>query len=207
MVRFAFAAVLLSLSATATAAPAIGPVYPIAEPDLLAAIEAKLREAERSGAIERWRAEWRERVGRAIGEPAPADELGVAREARTSWFDPTIEVPYEVTDADGRVIHAAGTRVNPLDNVRLSRPLLFFDARDPRQVTLARATIERLDGRVKPILTGGSYLDLMRAWKLRVWYDQRGVLTRELGISRVPARVSQDGRRRRIDELPAQEGS
>ena len=54
---------------------------------------------------------------------------------------------------------------------------------------------------MKPILTGGSYLDLMQAWQLPVYYDQLGMLTRRLGIRQVPALVSQEGKRLRIDEL------
>ena len=56
-------------------------------------------------------------------------------------------------------------------------------------------------GQVKLILTGGSYLDLMRRWKLAVFYDQQGHLTTQLGIQHVPALVTQDGKRLRIDEL------
>jgi conjugal transfer pilus assembly protein TraW len=54
---------------------------------------------------------------------------------------------------------------------------------------------------VKVILTGGSYLDLMRRWQRPVFYDQQGSLTTKLGIRQVPALVTQDGRRLRIDEL------
>jgi len=54
---------------------------------------------------------------------------------------------------------------------------------------------------VKVILTGGSYLDLMRRWRRPVFYDQQGNLTTKLGIRHVPALVTQDGRRLQIDEL------
>ncbi len=33
------------------------------------------------------------------------------------------------------------------------------------------------------------------------YYDQQGVLTRRLGIAQVPALVSQEGKRLRVDEL------
>ena len=42
----------------------------------------------------------------------------------------------------------------------------------------------------------------MRRWRRPVYYDQQGVLTTRLGIRQVPALVTQDGRRLRIDELP-----
>ena len=88
--------------------------------------------------------------------------------------------------------------------VGLSKHLLFFDARDPRQVVRARQLIDVYQGRVKPILVAGSYLDLMKSWKLRVYYDQEGVLVRKFGITAVPAIVSQEGQRLRIDEVLVQ---
>ena len=94
-----------------------------------------------------------------------------------------------------------GTKANPLDIVSLSRHLLFFDARDSRQVRRARELMTHYQGKVKPILTGGSYLDLMKSWRVPVYYDQQGMLTRRLGITQVPALVSQEGKRLRIDEM------
>ena len=55
---------------------------------------------------------------------------------------------------------------------------------------------------MKPVLTAGSWLALMRRWKQPVYFDQHGQITARLGITRVPALVTQDGRRLRIDELP-----
>ena len=82
-----------------------------------------------------------------------------------------------------------------------SKHLLFFDARDPRQVAQAKELIDLYQGRVKPILVGGSYLDLMKSWSRQVFYDQEGTLVRKLGITAVPAIVSQEGSRLRIDEV------
>ena len=70
-----------------------------------------------------------------------------------------------------------------------------------RQVGRARQLIALYQGRVKPILVGGSYLDLMQSWHVPVYYDQQGLLTHRLGITQVPALVSQEGLRLRIDEL------
>ena len=85
--------------------------------------------------------------------------------------------------------------------VSLSKRLLFFDARDQRQVARARELIASYGGKVKPILTGGSYLDLMKAWRVAVYFDQQGSLARRLGTRQVPALVSQEGQRLRIDEV------
>ncbi len=120
---------------------------------------------------------------------------------RTFHYDPSLVVPAAIADAEGRVIVPAGTRVNPLDTVALSQPLLFIDARDAQQLARARALLDRHQGRVKLILTGGSYLELMRRWRRPVFYDQQGGLTAKLGIRQVPALVTQEGKRLRIDEI------
>ena len=77
----------------------------------------------------------------------------------------------------------------------------FFD-RTVRHARPPKPADTRLGGgRLKVILTGGSYLDLMRRWKQPVFFDQQGSLAEKLGIRHVPALVSQEDRRLRIDEL------
>jgi conjugal transfer pilus assembly protein TraW len=41
----------------------------------------------------------------------------------------------------------------------------------------------------------------MKSWRIPVYYDQQGLLTRRLGIAQVPALVSQEDKRLRIDEM------
>jgi len=67
-------------------------------------------------------------------------------------------------------LHAAGTTVNPLEHVALSRRLLFFDGRDPDQVGWARALQRAAQERAKPILTRGSPVELIEAWGTWVGY-------------------------------------
>lgn len=179
----------------------IGPTYEIAEPHLLAFIEQRLREKERSGELQRLAQAARARGIDSVRQPAPVEGLRTTERPRTFYVDPSFTLDRNITDPQGRLLFPAGTRKNPLEVVSLSRHLLFFDARDPRQVKHARDLSGRYVGRIKPILTGGSYLDLMKAWRVPVYYDQSGTLTRRFGIRQVPALVSQDGLRLRIDEL------
>ena len=203
LVPFVLAPVLaLALPpATATDLGRIGPTHPIGEPHLLEDIQRRLQQKERSGELKMLEDAARARAVKAVAEPAPVTGLQAATRARSFYYDPTLVLDRNVVDDQGRVLFAAGTRRNPLEVVALSKRLLFFDARDPRQVRQARRLIEVHGGRVKPILVGGSYLDLMQAWRVRVYYDQNGTLTRQLGIAQVPALVSQEGLRLRIDEL------
>ena len=182
----------------------IGPVYPIQEPHLLDFIRQRLQEKERSGELKKLEEQARERAVNGVRQPTPIAGIKTTETARTFYYDPTFTLDRNVVDDRGNLLFAAGTRQNPLEIVSLSKHLLFLDARDKRQVIRARELLRFYNGRVKPILVGGSYLDLMKAWRISVYYDQQGVLSRRLGIKQVPAIVSQEGRRLRIDELVLQ---
>ena len=196
------AATCWALGAQATNLGTIGPTYPVAEKNLLDVIMARLRAKEASGELKRHEQEARDRAAYAVNNPRPVDGLRRAQAARTFYFDPTFTLQSNVVDGTGAVLFPAGTRKNPLEVVSLSKHLLFFDARDPGQVARARELIEHYQGKVKPILVGGSYLDLMKRWNKPVFYDQDGTLVRKFGIAAVPAIVSQEGQRLRIDEVP-----
>ena len=179
----------------------IGPTYAITEPNLLAFIEQRLREKERNGELARLEAQARARGTEAVTQPKPVTGVRATETARSFYFDPSFTLDRNILDAQGHLLFAAGLRKNPLEVVSLSKHLLFFDARDRRQVARARELIASYQGKVKPILTAGSYLDLMKSWRTPVYYDQQGVLVRRFGITQVPALVSQEGMRLRIDEL------
>jgi len=196
------AATSWALGAQAANLGTIGPTYPVAEKNLLDVIMARLRAKEASGELKRHEQEARDRAAYAVNNPRPVDGLRRAQAARTFYFDPSFTLQSNVVDATGAVLFPAGTRKNPLEVVSLSTHLLFFDARDPGQVARARELIEHYQGKVKPILVGGSYLDLMKRWNKPVFYDQDGTLVRKFGIAAVPAIVSQEGQRLRIDEVP-----
>ena len=180
----------------------IGPVYPIAEPNLLEVILGKLRAAGEDGTLARLQRESLARVRRGVEDPAPVAGLARTRQPRALPPRP------EHRRAGGhprrrRAGHRAAGHggQSARHRVALSQALLFIDARDREQVARARKLIDERQGKVKVILTGGSYLDLMRRWQRPVFYDQQGNLTTKLGIRQVPALVTQDGRRLRIDEL------
>jgi conjugal transfer pilus assembly protein TraW len=206
-VRHALAAIASSAllmcgrGALATDLGTLGPTYGIGEPHLLNFIEQRLRDKERSGELQRLIEQAQTRGTDAVTRPQSIAGLRATETARTFYFDPSFTLDRNIVDAQGQLLFAAGLRKNPLEVVSLSKHLLFFDARDRRQVARARELMARYDGKVKPILTGGSYLDLMKAWRIPVYYDQQGMLTRRFGIQQVPAIVSQEGARLRIDEV------
>ena len=179
----------------------VGPTYDIAEPDLLEAIQSRLGQMEKTGELTKKQGEYRDRVIGAVEKPKPVSGLKVTASKRTYYIDPTLVLDHDIRGEDGSILFARGLKVNPLDHVSLREELIFFDGQDPRQVFFAQRTLRNLKGAAKPIMVAGEPLNLMRKWKRRVFYDQGGALVRRLGIRQVPAVVTQDGKRLRVDEV------
>jgi conjugal transfer pilus assembly protein TraW len=193
--------VLALLSGIAGAAPeVIGPVYPVAEPDMVVWMKeraARYYTPERLAALEAGQRE----AARRYAEAPPGTSLPRTTEPVTRWFDPSVTVPYDLRDQDGRLIHAAGTRINPLEWRSLTQRLLFLDGNDEEQVRWAEGQLAGGQWQVKPILVAGAPLELGRRWQRPVYFDQQGLLVGKLGIEQLPAIVRQEAMRLRIDEV------
>lgn len=180
-----------------------GPSYPVKEPDLLEAIESRLKQKQSTGEIQRLQREAANRARALAESPPPVKSVKTTQKGRTYDFDPSYTAPSTVRGLQGEVLVAAGTRVNPLDYVGLSRPLFFFDGRDSRQRRMALSANQRHPGGVKLIMTAGRPLEFMRKHRILTFYDQGGTLVARLGIRQVPAQVMQHGKVLRIEELVA----
>ena len=177
-----------------------GNTWEIAEPDLLDALMAKLKVMEKAGKLKLLEQEAKRQALATIENPKPVPGITNARQSRKWTFDPSVRVPETIKDHLGNVIAPAGMVVNPLAYTSLTKPLLFIDARDKRQVRYASAFVGK-EPRAKVILVGGSWLELTRAWKRQVFYDQAGFITGRFGIRQVPAVVRQQGKVLEIEEL------
>lgn len=169
-----------------------GTVWPVVEPDLLAQIGGRLGFLDRSGAIARLNEDLKRRTIAKIHRPVPVEGLGLASTTRSWTVDPTITVAADLKDDKGRVVVAAGTRVNPLDTVSLRASLVFLDGDDQTQVDWALTRFGTAGAKL--ILTAGAPLQLMRTRQNRFWFDQGGTLIRHFGIHALPATVEQKGR-------------
>ena len=198
-----FATLLFSLLPIAHADDlgVVGPTYDIAEPDLLEVIQSSLYQMEKNGELSKKQDEYRDRVIGAVEKPKPVSGIKATVVKRTFYHDPTMIMDHDIRGVDGAILFARGLKVNPLDHVSLRDELIFFDGRDRRQVSFVKQTMRKLKGAAKPIMVAGEPLNLMRDWKHRVFYDQGGALVRRLGIRQVPAVVTQDGKRLRVDEV------
>ena len=175
-----------------------GATWPVAEPDLLEEIEARLLDMERSGELARLETQARERARRRLEEPDPVPGIAPAREERSRLFDPAITVARDIRTADGALIAAAGTRVSPLERTALARDLLFVDGRRAAEIAWAL-------GHARPakiVLLAGRPLELMRRHRRSFFFDQGGRLAARFGIAATPSLVAQDGTGLRITEIP-----
>lgn len=177
-----------------------GRTWPIAERDMLDAIHERLQALQQSGWIEQKQKEMQEEAINRINHPEPVSGITNVAKNNSFYYDPSIIVTETITDQEGRVIVPAGTIVNPLEKLPLTKSMLFFDGEDPKQVAWAKAWLER-EPRAVPILVAGSYLELTRLWQRTVYFDQHGSMSGKLGLTKVPSRVYQEGKRLRIDEI------
>ena len=195
------AAVLAALPALAADLGVRGATWPVAEPDLLEEIEARLSAMQRSGELALIERDARSRARSRLEAPGPVPGIAPATRERTRLFDPAITVERDIRTPDGTLIAAAGARANPLARHALTRDLLFVDGRREAEIAWALA-----HGRPsKIVLLAGRPLDLMRQYGRPFFFDQGGRLAARFGIAATPSLVEQAGARLRITEIPVED--
>lgn len=200
--RFFAAALACALALTAGTAAAKdlgvrGTVWPVAEPDLLSEIEARLEAMKASGELASMRREALESAREGIEAPPCVAGIGPARFLRIRRFDPSVAIERDIFTHDEKLIAARGTRLNPLERRPLTRDLLFIDATRPVEVEWAIA-------REKPsviVLIAGRPLELMRAHGRAFFFDRGGRLARRFGLLATPSLLEAEGSFLRITEV------
>ncbi len=99
----------------------------------------------------------------------------------------------------GKVILKKGTTVNALEYVKLTKMVCFFDAKDDKQVewTVKNCSDNPAN---KFVITQGSYADLSKKLKRKIYFDQNGYLTTRLKIQALPAIFRQYGNKLYVQE-------
>lgn len=176
-----------------------GQTYPVKEKSTIEAIQAKFQSMMDSGEWDKYVAEYKEKTLDSIRNPKSKDLPKVITN-NTRYFDPTIEVIEDIPLPDGRFLARKGDRINPLDQLGLSKEILFFDATDERQVNWM-VEIKKENPNVIAIATKGEWFKAMEKHGVKIYFDQMGHLTDRFDIQRVPSKVSQDGRKLKIEEI------
>ncbi len=178
-----------------------GAVWPVEEPDLLRQIEEKLESMKASGELARMRREAVERARERIEAPPRVAGIKPASERRSRLFDPSVTLMRDAWTAEGHLIAARGTRINPIEKHPLTRELLFIDGTRPVEVDWAIA-------RKKPsviVLLAGRPLELMRAHGRAFFFDQGGRLARRFRLRVTPSLINVEGLFLRITEVPLED--
>ena len=146
-----------------------------------------------------------------VENPAPVIGITVVTENRTFYFDPTYTLDEDAVLPCGKILHKAGTTVNPLEHMDLNRRLFFVDSREASQVEWLQEQLnnplheqkEPVEDRI--ILVGGSVFKLKeilgQKHEDKVYFDQNGELTTRFGIKHSPAIAAQEELKIRIDEI------
>ena len=86
----------------------MGETFPIIEQDLLATIEARLKNLESSGKLAALEAQMRNQAIASVRRPKRVEGISAATRKRAWLFDPSTIVENDITDTTGNIIAARG---------------------------------------------------------------------------------------------------
>lgn len=180
-----------------------GVIYPIEEQDPIAFIQQKLKVMEDSGELERRNLELQKRTRASVERPKPVEGMTKVIKGRIFYYDPTYEVKEDLYDHQGRIFAKKGSKINPLETVSLSQNLIFFDGDDSEQVDWVKDKFSKSikNNSIRLILVHGAPLELSEELNIPVYFDQGGFLSKKLRIRHIPAVVSQEDKRLKIEEI------
>ena len=156
---------------------ALGPIYPIAEPDLLELFMERINQLKSSGQYQKRFDQEKQKIAELMRNPPAVVGLAKAQEIRI-W---PLEASIPETLPESLLRQAASVEMP-----RISRELIFIDGTDREELDAAKAIAEkRPDSRI--VLVNGSIGEASRTLNRRIFFDQGGSLTRLFGIHATPA--------------------
>lgn len=190
----------------------MGHVFPIGEIDMLDWIDQRLHTFEKTGELAAMKNKMQAQVKESVRRPPPVAGLSTTTAPQTYFVDPTLTLARAVKDSRGNELYPAGLRINPFDSktwpqaerralppFSYSKQLVLFDGDDPRQRQWAQDY--HPDQPVKWILTQGEHAKMGERLGSKVYFDQRGNLTRHFQIQHVPVIIRQAGTRWQVTEI------
>ncbi len=161
---------LCVLPVSAIEPQALGPVYPVIEPDLLAII--KQHAAEESANT--------------------ASRLNQQKEQLKHWAKKPIGQSLPEAVDIKRYRFESSAEAKSFLGKDYQREWLFIDASRPQHLDLAQAFYKEKNGVRRVILVSGSVERAQNMLKQRVWFDQASTLIKRLRIEALPAFVKID---------------
>lgn len=202
-------ALLLSPSLHAKNIGVIAPTFPIAEMDMLDWIQQRLQLFEQNGEMDKMKTQFQEQVKKSVQRPPPVAGITTTTRPTTFTVDPSLILAEDIKDDKGRVLFAKGLKINPFDSstwpngqqmptFTLSKQLVFLDGDDPQQLQWAKTYQAEVAKALRPqtikwILINGEPEQVFNVLNTRIYFDQRGDITRKLTVKHVPTIAKQVG--------------
>lgn len=179
----------------------IGQTYPIQEEDFLQFILRRLQNMQINGEWQKLKNQFSDIVKKHAERPLPV--VNISRTiSQKSWnYNPSITLPYDLQDKEGRIFAKTGTIINPLKYISIHKPMLFFNGDDPKQVAWATKLNRLLNGQTKLVLVQGSIIEQEKLFHQPIYFDQEGKLTTRFHIQHVPAMAVQEELHLKISEV------
>lgn len=177
-----------------------GAVFPVVEQDIREFIYERLNQMQQNGELEKLKGKFIKNVKEHTLRPTPVAGLTTTEQPKTFYYDTTYVLNKTIEDDKGNVIAKAGTTINPLDTITLHGVMFFLDADDKRQTKWALENVKKYDY-VRHILVRGNIKTAGESLKDRIYFDQYGLITKQLGIKHIPSVVKQEGKRLQIQEV------
>lgn len=172
-----------------------GQLFDIAEESIIEEIMNKLKLAEKDGTLDKLNEEFVAKVKAKVLRPNPVAGITKAKKNRSWTYDPTFTQGETLTDDKGRVIVAAGTKINALDKLKWGEPLIFIDGDDEDQIKWVKSQVGKI------VLTSGAPMEVADLLKRPVFFDQGGMLCHRFKIEAVPAVIEQENKLLKVSEV------
>jgi conjugal transfer pilus assembly protein TraW len=167
-----------------------GETFSVDEPDLIEQIHAKLMELQKKKKLQTIQNEIQKRVISNLKNPIAVQGIIHTEIPRTFEFDPTVKITIDLKDHNGKIFAKEGEYFNPLDQIKMTKIILFLDGDEESHIKWALSKQKNRTSCV--ILIKGSPLKLQKYFDQSIYFDQYGALTAKLGIRQVPAIVLQE---------------
>lgn len=197
-----FATVIFATSSTNLLAKNLGTygdTYPVIEVSFIEALKAKMQKMVDSGDWEAYKQKYIKETMDGLKRPRGHD-LPHAVTSQTRYVDPAIILNIDMKLQDGTYLARKGDYINPLKHQNLTKPLIFIDGDDDKQVKWA---LQKRAENPKAfiILVKGNWYELSVKNKTKFWFDQTGEFINRLDIQHTPSYVTQENLRLRVDEI------
>ncbi len=169
---------------------AVGPVWKVAEPNILNIIEERARRYD-------WNLALKNARQRSLDRLFDGMEVPYAKSTSSTLFDPSVVVDRDYRGADGKIILARGTIINPLDKQPFSSAVIAIDPYDIGQLKLAKQWLQDNPNAIVFVTRNAVHADGRPTWEvlgIRT-YPINELAMQRFGISSVPSLVKQFGRK------------